>query len=125
MRHLTAKFILSTAIIAGGALAAQACPQSTVIKDSGTSAFLQLAQAGGGSGGAGGSAGGSGSSTSTDSGGSTGGATSPGTAPGNTTSGGGRNEWPKEQSPGAGGTAGGGSTGGTSGTGQTSPQTPK
>jgi hypothetical protein len=51
MRQHLAKLALSTALICGGVLAANACPQSTVMKDPSGAGSFQLAQAGGGSGG--------------------------------------------------------------------------
>ena len=104
MRSLLTKFALSTAVIAGGVIAAQACPQRTVLNDTGPAASFQLAQASGGSGGTGGAGGtaGAGGSTSTD--GSSGGSgtgsgfdwyrhcRSPGT------SGSGQSDWPKDTS---------------------------
>jgi hypothetical protein len=107
MRSLLTKFALSTAVIAGGVIAAQACPQRTVLNDTGPAASFQLAQASGGSGGTGGAGGtaGAGGSTSTDgsSGGSGTGAGSTGTgtqSPG-TTSGSGQSDWPKKDTSGA------------------------
>jgi hypothetical protein len=125
MRHLLAKFALTTAVLTGSVMAAQACPQQTVMKDTSATASFQLAQAGG-SGGSGGSAG-------------TGGAA--GTAGGNTgTSGSGASGTPGA-TPGTGGTGAGGPvippnepmrqpdiprTPGEPGVpGQTSPQTPR
>ncbi len=49
MRHLFAKLALSTAILAGGAMAIQACPMTTA-SDTGLTGKIQLAQAGGGGG---------------------------------------------------------------------------
>jgi hypothetical protein len=59
MRQHLAKLAFSTALICGGVLAANACPQSTVMKDTGGAGSFQLAQAGG-TGGTAGSAGTSG-----------------------------------------------------------------
>jgi hypothetical protein len=57
MRHLLAKFALTTAVMTGSVIAAQACPQQTVMEDTSATASFQLAQAGGSGGGSGGSAG--------------------------------------------------------------------
>lgn len=63
MRHYLAKLALSTALICGGAFAASACPQSTVMKDGSANGSFQLAQAGGGAGGATGGAAGNSATT--------------------------------------------------------------
>ena len=58
MKEFMAKLVLSTAIVAGGVMAAQACPQTTVMGKDNTATF-QVAQAGGGAGAGGGGVGGS------------------------------------------------------------------
>jgi hypothetical protein len=69
MKQLLTKLALTTAIISGAAMAAQACPQTTAMgKDSNGS--FQLAQAGGGGAG-GGAAGGAGGGTGAGPAGST------------------------------------------------------
>jgi hypothetical protein len=79
MRHSLVKLALTTALVTGGVLVAQACPYTTASKDPGLAmGKIQLAQSSGG-GSSGGSSSGSGSST-----GGTGGSSSTGTttAPG-------------------------------------------
>lgn len=96
MKPFLTKLALTTAILSGASVAAQACPQTTAMgKDS--NASFQLAQAGGGGGGTG-SSGGAGSSTGaggttgnsagSTTGGSTGSTTSPGVGNGNNSNGG-------------------------------------
>ena len=83
MKEFMAKLALSAAIVAGSAMAAQACPQTTAMGKDNT-ALLQLAQAGGSAGAGGGGIGGSSvpGNTATSPGTSNGAATMPGRDPG-------------------------------------------
>lgn len=82
MRHLLAKLALSSALLAGGAMVAQACPNKTVTKDTAAGSF-QLAQSSGGgsSSGSAGSSGTAGQSTTPGTSGSGGGAAGRGPVP--------------------------------------------
>jgi hypothetical protein len=79
MKEFMAKLAITTAIVAGSAMVAQACPQTTAMGKDNT-AKLQLAQAGGGGTGAGGGGGTSAGGTANPSNTATG-------APGGTTPG--------------------------------------
>jgi hypothetical protein len=84
MKPFLTKLALTTAILSGAAVAAQACPQTTAMGKDSTGSF-QLAQAGGSSGtgsstGAGGT---TGNSAGSPTGGSTGSTTSPSVGNGN------------------------------------------